>query len=92
MARSKEEERAISEKIAYLVTVDGLRPDRATAAAFRMFREGELTIGEPEPEIIEDNKEVEREFERINRRNRLLAKQKRKNVLQQFKKALQNLI
>ena len=92
MARSNEEDRAISDKIAYLVNVEGLRPDRATAAAFRMYREGELTIPEPEPAIIEDNEEVEAEFLRERRRNRLAARKKRQEVLKQFKNAFKNLI
>tara|TARA_Y100000004_G_C8848442_1_gene383668 strand:- start:43 stop:321 length:279 start_codon:yes stop_codon:yes gene_type:complete len=92
MARSKEEDQAISDKIAFLVNVEGLRPDRATAAAFRMFREGELLIPEPEPAIIEDNEEVEDEFKRLRRRNQLLAKKKRQEVLKQFKNALKKLI
>jgi hypothetical protein len=92
MARTEEVNRAISEKIAYLVNVEGLRPDRATAAAFRMYREGELIIPEPEPPIKEDNEEVESDFRRQRRLNTAKAKKKRKEVLKQFQAALKNLL
>ena len=41
--RSQSENRAIADKISEL-RMQGLRKDRATAAAFRMFADGEMTI------------------------------------------------
>ena len=41
--RTQSENRAIADRISEL-RMQGLPKDRATAAAFRMFREGELTI------------------------------------------------
>ena len=91
MARTEEENRAITEKIAYLVNVEGLRPDRATAAAFRMFKEGELDIPKPEPKIpsIED---VENEFKSETRKRLRKRKQKENEVRKQFLAALKSLL
>jgi len=43
MARSKEENAAIREKVELLMR-EGFEEDQATAIAFRMFRDGELKI------------------------------------------------
>ena len=91
MARSEQENRAITEKIAYLVNVEGLRPDRATAAAFRMFKEGELDIPKPEPKIP-TVEEVEDEFKNETRKRLRKRKQKENEVRKQFLAALKSLL
>jgi len=91
MARTEEENTAITDKIAYLVNIEGLRPDRATAAAFRMFREGELEIPKPQPKIPQSN-EVEEEFRREQRRSKSKLRRKQKQIQKQFIQALQSLL
>lgn len=91
MARSDEENQAISEKIAYLVNVEGLRPDRATAAAFRMFREGEIDIPKPVPPIPKEE-DVENEFKSETRKRLRARKRKESQVRKQFLAALKSLL
>lgn len=91
MARTEEENEAITQKIAYLVNVEGLRPDRATAAAFRMFREGELDIPKAQPKIPKVE-EVETEFKRETRKRLRKRKQKESEVRKQFLAALKTLL
>lgn len=91
MARSEEENRAITEKIAYLVNIEGLRPDRATAAAFRMFKEGELDIPKPEPKIPAPDV-IEDEFKNETKKRLRMRKQKENEVRKQFLAALKSLL
>jgi hypothetical protein len=49
--RTKTENRVISMTVQRLES-DGLSEDRATAAAFRMFREKELLIPKPPPKLV----------------------------------------
>ena len=91
MARTEEENEAITQKIAYLVNVEGLRPDRATAAAFRMFREGELDIPKAQPKIP-TVEEVETEFKSETRKRLRRRKKKESEVRKQFLAALKTLL
>ena len=91
MARSEEENRAITEKIAYLVNIEGLRPDRATAAAFRMFKEGELDIPSKEPEIPQQN-QIENEFKRERRSRIRIQRAKERKLKAEFATMLRNLL
>ena len=90
MARSEEENRAITEKIAYLVNIEGLRPDRATAA-FRMFKEGELDIPSKEPEIPDTN-QIENEFKRERRKQSRLQRTRERKLKAEFAKMIRNLL
>lgn len=91
MARTDEENQAITDKIAYLVSVEGLRPDRATAAAFRMFREGELDIPKPAPPIPKQE-DVENEFKNETKKRLRGRKRKEALVRKQFLAALRTLL
>ena len=88
MARSEEENRAITEKIAYLVNIEGLRPDRA---AFRMFKEGELDIPSKEPEIPDTN-QIENEFKRERRKQSRLQRTRERKLKAEFAKMIRNLL
>lgn len=91
MARSEEENRAITDKIAYLINIEGLRPDRATAAAFRMYREGELEIPKPEKKIPA-SQDVEQEFKREQRAQRRRRTSRNARIQKEFAKMLKNLL
>ena len=65
MARSYDENKAIADKVKML-KAEGLPTDRATAAAFRMFRAGELAIPDsqlpPKPKTTASTKASQKKY------------------------------
>ena len=69
--RTEQENFAIKEKVEELIS-EGIREDRAIAAAFRMFREGEL---QGDIQNVPRLSERQQQIRRAQRRRRRLATQ-----------------
>lgn len=83
-ARTVSENRAISQTVDRLM-MEGLEEDRATAAAFRMFREGELDMLISRQRQIPQRTEIEVEIEKDMIRemaDRIRRERKRRKILQ----------